>query len=182
MKTLKIAATVVGVISLIMVIVITIQPEKAHLERTILIQAPDSVIFPYISNYRKLSTWWPWPKMDADLKQTFEGTDGTLGAKVLWSGTKAGNGSMTLDELEPSKRIKSIMVIAGQKQSAISEFTLSPEDGGTRVLWTYNGVNDGIEGKTKWIVMGTLLGSQFDLGLKNLKRIIEEERNPASPQ
>src|SRR6478735_2534109 len=107
MKTLKIAATVVAVICVIMVIVITIQPEKAHLERTILIQAPDSVIFPYISNYRKLSTWWPWPKMDADLKQSYEGADGTIGSKVLWSGTKAGNGSMTLDELEPGKRVKS---------------------------------------------------------------------------
>jgi hypothetical protein len=182
MKTLKIAATVVAVICVIMVIVITIQPEKAHLERTIFIQAPDSVIFPYISNYRKLSTWWPWPKMDADLKQSYEGADGTIGSKVLWSGTKAGNGSMTLDELEPGKRVKSVMIIAGQKQTAMSEFTLAPEDGGTRVLWTYNGVNDGIVGKTKWVVMGTLLSSQFDLGLKNLKRIIEEEPAGVPPQ
>lgn len=180
MKTLKIAATVVGAFCLIMVIVITIQPEKAHLERTIVIEAPDSVIFPYLSNYRKLSTWWPWPKMDAELKQAYEGTDGALGSKVIWSGDKAGDGSMTLEELVKNKSVKSVMVIASQKETATSEFTLAPEGTGTRVLWTFNGVNNGVLGKTKWIVMGTLLGSQYDLGLKNLKKIIEEKQ-PAVP-
>ena len=180
MKTLKIAATVVAVICLILVIVVTVQPEKAHLEKSIVIEAPDSVIFPYLSNYRKLSNWWPWSKMDADLVQTYEGKDGTVGSKVLWSGAKAGEGSMTLEELVENKRVKSIMVIAGQKEAATSEFTLEPEGSGTRVLWTYNGVNDGVAGKTKWILMGTLLGSQYDLGLKNLKKIIEEQRGVSS--
>ena len=179
MKTLKIAAIVVGVFFMILAIVVTIQPERAHLERSILIEAPDSVIFPYLSNYRKLSTWWPWPKMDAELKQEYEGTDGALGSKVVWNGAKAGNGSMTLDALVENKRVRSVMVIAGQKQTATSEFTLTPEGTGTRVLWTYNGMNDGIAGKTKWIVMGTLLGSQYELGLKNLKKIIEEK--PVAP-
>ena len=176
MKTLKIAATVVGVISIIMVIVLTIQPEKAHLERSIVIEAPDSVIFPYLSNFRKLSGWWPWPKMDADMQQTFEGVDGAIGSKVIWSGTKAGNGSMVLEELDPDKSVKSLMAIAGQKHSATSEFVLEPEGSATRVRWTYNGVNDGVIGKAKWVVMGTLLGSQYDLGLKNLKKIIEEKQ------
>lgn len=160
---------------MILVIVITIQPERAHLEREIFIEAPDSVIFPYVSNYKKLSTWWPWPKMDADLKQSYEGVDGALGSKVIWSGSKTGEGSMTVQELVENRSVKSIMVIAGQKQSAINEFTLEAKDTGTEVHWSYSGVNDGLLGKAKWIVMGTLLGSQYDLGLKNLKKIIEDK-------
>lgn len=178
MKTLKIAATVVGVICAIMILVITIQPREAHLERTIVINAPDSVIFPYLSNYRILSTWWPWPKMDANLKQTFEGIDGTVGSKVIWNGNKAGNGSMVLEELSPNKHVKSLMTIAGQSTTATNEFQLLPDKEGTRVIWMYNGVNDGILGKAKWVVMGTLLNSQYDLGLKNLKTIIEESQAP----
>src|ERR671912_1866858 len=122
MKTLKIAATVVGVILLILVIVVTVQPDNAHLERSIVIEAPDSVIFPYVSNYRMLSTWWPWPKMDAELKQVYEGVDGTLGSKVMWSGSKAGRGSMTLQTLVENKHVGSVMAIAGQKETATSEF------------------------------------------------------------
>ncbi|MGC3944226.1 MAG: SRPBCC family protein [Chryseolinea sp.] len=179
MKPLKIAAVVVLVVCIIMVIVITVQPERAHLEREIFIEAPDSVIFPYVSNYRKLSTWWPWPKMDADLKQSYEGIDGALGSKVIWSGTKAGNGSMTVQELIQNKSVKSVMVIASQRQSAVSEFTLQTKDNGTQVHWNYNGVNDGLIGKAKWVVMGTLLGSQYDLGLKNLKKIIEDKQAAA---
>ena len=180
MKTLKIAATVLGAIGIIIVIVLTIQPEKAHLERSIVIEAPDSVIFPYLSNYKILSSWWPWPKMDADLKQTYEGIDGTIGSKVLWSGEKAGNGSMVLEELDQNKRVKSLMAIAGQRQVATNEFVLEQTETGTRVTWTYDGANDGVIGKAKWVIMGTLLGSQYDLGLKNLKEIIEEKR-AASP-
>lgn len=176
MKPLKIAAVIVLVVCVILALVITIQPEQAHLEREIYIEAPDSVIFPYVSNYRKLSTWWPWPKMDAELKQRFEGVDGTLGSKVIWSGSKAGKGSMTVEELEENKRVKSIMRIESQKKSAISEFTLETKGKGTMVYWIYNGVNDGLLGKAKWLVMGTLLGSQYDLGLKNLKKIIEEQQ------
>ena len=176
MKTLKIAATVVGAISIIMIIVLTIQPEKAHLERSIVIEAPDSVIFPYLSNYKMLSNWWPWPKMDADLKQTYEGIDGTIGSKVLWSGEKTGNGSMVLEELDQNKRVKSLMAIAGQRQTATNEFALEQKETGTLVTWTYDGVNDGVIGKAKWVIMGTLLGSQYDLGLKNLKKIIEEKQ------
>ena len=179
MKPLKIAAVVVLVICLIMVIVITIQPDKAHLEKEIFIEAPDSVIFPYVSNYRKLSTWWPWPKMDAELKQSYEGVDGTLGSKVIWNGSKAGKGSMTVEELVQNKRVKSIMLIGSEKQSASSEFTLERKGNGTEVHWTYDGVNDGLSGKAKWIVMGTLLGSQYDLGLKNLKKIIEDQQTTA---
>lgn len=173
MKTLKIAATVVCAICAIILIVITIQPERAHLERTIVIAARDSVIFPHLSDYRKLSNWWPWPKMDPDLKQMYEGVGGTVGSKVIWSGEKAGNGSMTLEELERNRRVKSRMSIAGQNQAAINEFQLVPDSLGTRVIWTYDGINDGIIGKAKWVLMGTLLNSQYDLGLKNLKRIIE---------
>lgn len=176
MKTLKIAATVVGVISFIMAIVITVQPEQAHLERRIVIDAPDSVIFPYLSNFRKLSIWWPWPKMDADLKQHYEGVDGTIGSKVTWQGDKAGNGSMVIEEIDENKHVKSVMTIAGQTTTATSEFKLIADEKGTAVVWTYNGINDGLIGKAKWVVMGTLLSSQYDLGLKNLKKIIEEKR------
>jgi hypothetical protein len=113
--------------------------------------------------------------MDANLKQTYEGIDGTVGSKVIWSGAKAGNGSLTIQELIQNKRVKSVMVIASQKQSAVSEFTLESKDNGTQVHWSYDGINDGLLGKAKWIVMGTLLGSQHDLGLKNLKKIIEDK-------
>lgn len=176
MKTLKIAATVVVVIGLIMVIVITVQPEQVHLERRIVIDAPDSVIFPYLSNFKKLSIWWPWPKMDAELKQHYEGVDGTVGSKVTWHGEKAGKGSMVIEEIDENKHVKSLMTIAGQKQTARSEFKLFSDEKGTAVVWTYDGVNDGLVGKAKWVVMGTLLSSQYDLGLKNLKEIIEEKR------
>lgn len=177
MKILKIATAVVVVICSIMVLVISIQPRQARLERQIVIAAPDSIIFPYLSNYKILSSWWPWPKMDAELKQRFEGVDGTVGAKVIWNGSNAGEGSMVLDEVCPHKHVRSLMRIAGQKQIATNEFQLEPVAQGTRVIWKYNGVNDGIIGKAKWVVMGTLLNSQYDLGLKNLKRIIEETRN-----
>lgn len=175
MKPLKIVAAAAGVIFVILALVIAIQPEQAHLEKSIVINAPDSVIFPHISNFRKLSDWWPWSKMDAELKTSYEGIDGTVGSKVIWSGAKAGTGAMYIESLEPYKRVKSVMTIDGQKEKSYSEFVLNREGSGTKITWTYNGINDGLAGKAKWLVMGTLLGSQYDLGLKDLKKVIEED-------
>lgn len=175
MKTLKIAAAVVVAVLLILVVVVVIQPEKARLEKSIVINASDSVIYPYLSHVKLFDDWWPWAKMDAGLTMAHEGVDGAVGSKLIWNGAKAGHGTMNIVALEPNHRITSMITFGEAQEKAYSEFELYPEEEGTRIIWTYNGVNKGVVGKARWVVMGTLLGSQFDLGLKALKKTIEEE-------
>ena len=52
MKTLKIIGMVVLAMVVILAIVIVMQPEKAHIEKSIVINAPAASIFPEVSNHR----------------------------------------------------------------------------------------------------------------------------------
>ena len=175
MKTLKIIGMVVLALTVILVIVVAMQPESAHIEKSIVIDAPAASIFPEVSNYHNFNAWSPWAKMDPKAKQTFEGQDGSVGSTMSWNGPKTGTGSMTIEEIEENKRVKSSMTFGGSDGKFYSEFILTPEQNGTRVTWTYDGPNPGLAEKTMWVIMGSMLSSQYDQGLKDLKDLVEKK-------
>ena len=177
MKTLKIIGVVALAIIAILGIVIAIQPSEAHIEKSIVINAPASSIFPEVSIYRNTNAWSPWMKMDPEARQTFEGTDGSVGSKMSWDGPKTGTGSQWIEEIEENKRVKSGLSFGGTEEKMYTELILVPEGEGTRVTWTYDGTNDGLAGKAMWVIMGSILNSQYDQGLKDLKEIVESKSN-----
>lgn len=177
MKTLKIIGIVVLAMIVILAIVIAMQPERAHIEKSIVIDAPPATIFPEVSNYQNFNVWSPWAKMDPEAKQTFEGPPASVGSTMSWNGPKTGTGSMKIEEIEDNKRVKSAMTFGGYEGKFYSEFILTPEqDDDTRVTWTYDGPNNGLTGKAMWIVMGSMLSSQFDQGLGDLKELVENKK------
>jgi hypothetical protein len=176
MKTFKIVGIVLGVIVLILAIVITMQPSEAHLEKSIVINAPASVIYPQVSNLKIFNEWAPWSKMDPGAKRTYEGADGSVGSKMNWDGSETGTGSQWIEELEDNRHVKSGLTFGNFEGKFYSEFLLSPEASGTRVTWTYDGPNNGLMGKAIWVFMGPMLGQQYDEGLKDLK--VRVESNP----
>ena len=167
---------VVLALTVILAIVISMQPDTAHIEKSIVIDAPAASIFPEVSNYRNFNVWSPWAKMDPEAKQTFEGPDGSVGSTMSWNGPKTGTGSMTIEEIEENKRVKSAMTFGGSDGKFSSEFILTPEQNGTRVTWTYDGPNVGFAGKAMWVIMGSMLSSQYDQGLKDLKEVVETKK------
>lgn len=175
MKTLKIIGMVVLAIVVILAIVIAMQPENAHIEKSIVINAPADSVFPQVSNYKNFNVWSPWAKMDPEARQSFEGTEASVGSTMTWNGPKTGTGSMRIEEIEQNRRVKSSMTFGGYDGKFYSEFILTPEEDGTLVTWTYDGPNAGLSGKAMWVIMGSMLSSQYDQGLKDLKDIVEAE-------
>src|ERR1700741_879066 len=100
MKTLKIISMVVLAIIVILAIVIAMQPERARIEKSIVINAPADSIFPQVSNYKNFSAWSPWTKMDPEVKQSFDETQGGVGSTMTWDGPKTGKGLMRIEEIE----------------------------------------------------------------------------------
>ena len=166
---------VVLAMMIVLAIVITMQPENAHLEKSIVINAPADSIFPEVSNYKKFNVWSPWTKMDPDGKQAFNGTQASVGSEMSWNGPKTGTGSMVIEEIEQNKRVKNVMKFGGYDGKFYSEFILTPDENGTRVTWTYDGPNEGLTGKALWVIIGSMLSSQFDQGLRDLKALVENK-------
>ena len=160
----------------ILTIVIAVQPDSAHIEKSIMIDAPAATIFSEVSNYQNFNAWSPWSKMDPEANQTFDGPPGSVGSSMSWSGPKTGTGSMKIEEIEENKRVKSAMTFGGYDGKFYSEFILTPDENRTLVTWTYDGPNSGLTGKAVWIIMGSILSSQYEQGLRDLKEVVEERK------
>ncbi len=173
MKALKIIGfVVIGILALAFVFVL-VQPSKGHVEKSIVINAPASAIFPHLNNMKKFTAWSPWSKMDPEAVQTFEGAEAGAGAKMSWVGEKTGKGSQWVEESVENERVKTGLAFEGMEGNAWAEFKLSPEGDGTKVVWTYDGDNIGLGGKAMWAMMGMMLGGQYEDGLKDLKQLVE---------
>jgi hypothetical protein len=60
-------------------------------------------------------------------------------------------------------------------------FTFAPEGGGTKVTWTMDGTNN-FMGKAMCMIMDmdAMLGKDFERGLANLKRVVEQGNPPSA--
>ena len=163
---------VVLAIVVILAMVIVMQPAKAHIEISIVINAPATSIFPEVSNYKNFNVWSPWTKMHP---HTFQGTQANVGSKMIWEGAKTGVRDQRIEEIEENKRVKCAMTFAGYDGVFYSEFRLTPEGNGTRVTWTYDGENRGLKGKAIWVFAGAMLSSQYKQGLQDLKNLVEDK-------
>jgi hypothetical protein len=173
MKALKIVGFVlIGILALAFAFVL-IQPSKGHVEKSIVINAPASAIFPHLNNLKSFTAWSPWSKMDPEAKQTFEGPEAGVGAKMNWDGEIMGKGSQWVEESVENERVKTGLSFEGMEGKIWAEFKLSPEGNGTKVIWTYDGENIGLGGKAMWATMGMMLGGQYEDGLKDLKQLVE---------
>jgi hypothetical protein len=164
MKILKIIGIVVGAIVIILAGLI-------------------SAIFPHLNNLEKFVAWSPWSKMDPAAKNTYEGAAAGVGAKMRWDGPETGKGTQWIIESVENERVKTGLTFEGFDGESNAEFKLTPESNGTKVVWSYDGPDNGFLGKAFWLVMGSALNSQYEDGLNDLKKLVESQpvEVPASP-
>jgi hypothetical protein len=108
MKALKIILYIV--IGLVVVVfgLSFIVATKMHTERTIFIKAPKEAVFTDVKTLANMQKWSPWRERDTAAKTSFEGTDGTVGAKFSWEGNKEmGKGEQTITKIEENKSVES---------------------------------------------------------------------------
>lgn len=175
MKILKIIGIVVGAIVIILAGLILIQPAKGHVEKSVVINASASAIFPHLNNLEKFVAWSPWSKMDPAAKNTYEGAAAGVGAKMRWDGPETGKGTQWISESVENERVKTGLKFEGMDGESTAEFVLTPEGKGTKVTWTYDGDNAGFMGKAIWLMMGSMLEGQYQDGLNDLKKLVESQ-------
>jgi hypothetical protein len=152
------------------------RPDDFIVSRKATISAPAAAIFTHINNLQKWSAWSPWAKLDPHAKNTFEGPDEGVGAKMSWEGnSKVGMGCMTIVESRPNDRIQfKLEFLKPMKATNLSEFTFNPDGNQTVVTWTMAGKNNFIA-KVMGLIMNCdkMVGGQFEQGLASLKSIVE---------
>lgn len=150
-------------------------PNTAHVERSIVIDAPPATVFTVLNGFRQFHRWSPWQEADPNMQMVYEGPETGVGAKQSWSGNaEVGSGSQEILESEPYRRILIRLRFGGFEGDFLASYTLEPGNGGTRLTW-------GLDADYKHSIMGryfglfsdSMLGPDYERGLAKLKSFVE---------
>lgn len=161
-------------------------PREFKVARAIVIAAPPEKIHSYLED---LATWPRWSPFDTEdpgiVWEQNSGPTRGVGAKRSWKSKKMGDGSQWITASDPRTGVAMKLAIAGGSFEPFDiDFALTPETGGTRVVWTDSGR---LPSGPHWRWMGKLMvgpmcGRMFAKGLKALQRVVEEESSDADRQ
>ena len=150
-------------------------PRNVHVERSIVIDAPAATVFALLDGYKQFNKWSPWAVYDPNAKYTYEGPEFGVGAKQSWSGDPktVGTGSQEIIEVKQNESVKSRLEITGQGP-ANALFTLTPENGSTKVVWGLDcDMGKGPVGRYFGLMMDRMIGKDFEKGLSGMKTLAE---------
>ncbi len=165
-----------GIIILVVLIVIVglILPSKAHVERSLTINAPQEVLFEQVNNLHNWEEWSPWHRLDPAMKLEYSGPLSGTGASYSWNSTNknVGDGKLTILYSHP---YDSISVEMDFMKQGISNgyYLFQKTDSGTHVTWGF----DADMGKNPFLkyfglMMNKYVGGDYEKGLKNLDSLV----------
>jgi hypothetical protein len=148
----------------------------------VVINAPESAIFPYLNNLHQFDDWSPWKARDPELAMSYGGPESGQGARVTWSSKKPsiGTGSMEIGESQPSRRID--LVVNYNGLDGTSSYDVIPSGSGSKVIWTF-GYDSGTNPLKRWkaLMLDGLVGAEYRNGLELLREKVEADRRPTMP-
>ena len=174
---LKKIAIALGVLAVILVAVIAVQPAEFAIERETVIAAPAEVVFAHLESPKALDVWSPWMKMDPKIVVKHEGPEAGVGATESWEGPKMGVGSLTVTAVKPNEEVElKLDFVKPMQATNRALFTLTPVGEGTRVAWRMEGTNN-FAAKAASLVMNMdeMVGGTFERGLVDLKALAEAD-------
>ncbi len=164
-----------GLIALLLIIS-ALLPKVYNVEKSVVIKKPVAEVMDKIGDLNHYSKWNPWQQSDPTTKSTISGTPKTAGHKYAWEGKKVGVGSLTLLSMDHKHVHFELEFIKPWKSKAKDNWLFEPWGDGneTKVTWQNSG-------GLPWPIaslMGPMilknLNHQFEQGLGNLKKMVEE--------
>ncbi|MEJ2052707.1 MAG: SRPBCC family protein [Calditrichaceae bacterium] len=176
MKIIKwIGIVVVGLIVIFLVAGLFL-PETSHVERSIIIYAPTDSVYNVVSDYNYYRAWNPWSRIDPQAKGEISGPLGDIGQKWTWESEIIGSGSLTTQKLIPGKYIKSNLVFTSpQAMQSDDIWFFDKAENGTKVTWINEASLDYPVGRYFGLFMDKMIGTDFEAGLQNLKKLCEDK-------
>ncbi|TDW31111.1 SRPBCC family protein [Cryobacterium psychrophilum] len=145
------------------------------LERSTVIHASADSINPFVSDFSRWVVWSPWDGREPDLKRTYGGVQGTVGATYAWDGSgKAGAGTMTATAITPTAVDVELAFTRPFKSCSAVHFSLSEHSGATTVVWTMT-IPKTVASRAFGVMMNMekMIGSDLAKGLSSLKQVVE---------
>ena len=171
--------TLIGLVGLGVVLLALgfVLPDKAHVERSIVINAPTEKVYALVSDLNESQKWEPWGAHDPAMTQEITGAG--VGQKQVWKSKKMGDGSQEITSLNPPTHVDFALDF-GEMGRATAAMQLQPVAEGTKVVWSMDtNVREGVPVYMQPVstymgfFMDGMVGKDFEKGLANLKQVAE---------
>jgi uncharacterized protein YndB with AHSA1/START domain len=172
--------TLLGLLSLVVIILIAaaIMPSEYAVERHVVIQKSRNEVFAFARMLGNQDKYSVWEGRDPNIKKSYRGTDGQVGAVYRWESQneEVGVGEQEITRIEENKRIESALRFEAPFESndqAYMAFEDAP-NGATKVVWGFNGkMPYPFNLMLPFMGMEEMLGKDFQDGLDKMKAYTE---------
>lgn len=149
-------------------------PDKAHVSRSTVINAPPEKIFPVVSDLRRAKDWSPWFALDPQMTVTYEGDAPGVGQKMSWSSQNpnVGIGSQQTTGYVENQQVVTALDF-GEMGQATASIKLEPEGTATKVTWDFDTTLRNIIERWFGLMFDRWIGADYEKGLANLKTHVE---------
>lgn len=155
-------------------------PDEVYIERSININASPATIYDELIGFENFSERSAWYDKDPNAEYTISGPAKGIGAKMSWKSEKpdVGSGSITVEAVDKDKMVLYRMNF-GFPGEQFARFILTPQENGTKVTWTYEEKPESfVKAMYVFVDMESMLGPDYEKGLKKLKNFIEKNNKP----
>lgn len=174
----KIIALIIVALIAVVLILAAMKPDVFRVQRTVFIKAAPEKIFPHLNDFHSFTKWSPYENKDPNMKRTFSGSPAGVGAVYKFEGDRnAGAGKLAIIESTfPQKVAMTLEFFKPFKANNVVEFTLVQKGDVAEAVWSMHGpVTYTAKIMHVFFNMDSMVGKDFEVGLKNLKRISEAE-------
>ncbi|WP_418262740.1 SRPBCC family protein [Flavobacterium faecale] len=174
----KILFAILGLIALALVVAL-FMPKDYAVEREIIINQPKDSVFNYVKYLKNQDHFSVWSKIDPEMKKTFSGTDGTVGATAGWESNneKVGVGEQEIIKITDGQRIDMELRFKVPFEATDNAYFTTESIGAneTKVKWGFNGkMPYPMNLMLPMMKMDEMLGKDLQNGLENLKVVLEK--------
>lgn len=177
---MRLLKRIVGFIVLLVVVLAIVGmflPREVSVARSIEINATADKIFPQFNNLENTIAWSPWLHHDPDTKITFNDVPEGVGAVMEWDSDnqKVGSGRMEVTDSTLDESI-AVALDFGDMGSGTAGWNLEPAGDMTNATWSMTtDMGAGPVGRLFGVMMKRWISADYDLGLQNLKKLVESE-------
>ncbi len=175
MRIVKRISVSVLILVTTLILIAYLLPRTVSVEHSIVINAAPDKIFPLVNNQKNGAQWSPWLSRDPNVQVTYSGPDAGVGSKMEWASNNpnVGTGSATIIGSVENESIKTALDFGGEG-TADAWFSFVAQDQSTKVSWGFT-MDTGLNPIGRWmgVMMDKWIGSDYALGLANLKGLVE---------
>ncbi|WP_413998159.1 SRPBCC family protein [Flavobacterium sp. W1B] len=174
----KIFFGLLGIIALALIVAL-FMPKEYAVEREITINKPIDSVFNYVKYLKNQNEFSVWANIDPNMKSTFKGTDGVVGAVSAWESKvkEVGIGEQEITKISEGKRLDFELRFKEPMNDTAMGFmsTEMVAVNQTKVKWGINGVMPyPMNIMLPFMNMDQMIGKDLQQGLDNLKAKMEK--------